>query len=158
MRKRRSNFLTSYIADQYPIETFKDLIFITLDIVENFLLTLESGFDCNSTSISSYSEKYGSFNGNTKSKVETILIKNMDSEEKMIEFLSSYFNAYQSLNNEEKNIFSATFIDKLTDLEIIEKYKTHSVQIRTIRKSAIVRFCLHSGLDKFVDLIKKSSL
>ena len=153
MKKRRTMYLTDFIANQYPIEKFKEIIFVTLDIVENFLLTLESGFDYNSVSIASYGEKYGSSQRNTHSKVESICIKNMQTQEKMTEFLESYFDAYRSLNQDEKNIFDATFIDKLTDLEIIEKYNTHSKQIRTVRKSAIVRFCLRAGLDKFVDKI-----
>lgn len=54
MRKRRTDFLNDYVANQYPIEKFKELIFITLDIVENFLLTLECGYNYNSSSIASY--------------------------------------------------------------------------------------------------------
>ena len=78
MRKRRTEFLTDYVANQYPIEKFKELIFITLDIVENFLLTLENGFNYNSTSIASYGEKYGSSQRNTSSKIESIIIKNLN--------------------------------------------------------------------------------
>lgn len=152
MKKRRTIFLSDCVANQYPIEKFKDLIFATLDIVENFLIVLENGFDYNSSSIASYSEKYGSSQKSNNSKIETMLINNMRTEDKMTQFLESYFKAYQSLNEEEKNIFDATFIDRLTDLEIIDKYKTYSKQIRTARKSAIVRFCLKAGLDKFVDL------
>lgn len=153
MKKRRTIFLSDYIANQYPIEKFKEIIFITLDIVENFLLTLEEGFDYNSTSIASYEKKYGSTAKNNNSKIESIYIKNLNSEEKMIRFLQSYFVAYKSLSQEEKDIFDATFIDRLTDLEIIEDYKTHSKHIRMVRKSAIVRFCLRAGLDKYVDKI-----
>lgn len=154
MRKRRTDFLTDYVANQYPIEDFKELIFITLDIVENFLLTLENGFNYNSTSISAYGEKYGSSQRNTNSKIESIIIKNMNDEQKMSQFLNSYFTAYSTLNKEEKNIFDATFVDKLTDQDIIYKYRTYSKYITKVRKSAIVKFCLRSGLDKFVNLIK----
>ena len=154
MRKRRTDFLTDYVANQYPIEDFKELIFITLDIVENFLLTLENGFNYNSTSISAYGEKYGSSQRNTNSKIESIIIKNMKDEQKMSQFLNSYFTAYSTLNKEEKNIFDATFVDKLTDQDIIYKYRTYSKYITKVRKSAIVKFCLRSGLDKFVNLIK----
>lgn len=154
MRKRRTEFLTDYVANQYPIEKFKELIFITLDIVENFLLTLENGFNYNSTSIASYGEKYGSSQRNTSSKIEGIIIKNMRDEEKMSSFLNSYFTAYSTLNKDEKNIFDATFIDRLTDQEIISKYRTYSKHITIVKKSAIIKFCLRSGLDKFVDAIK----
>ena len=85
-----------------------------------------------------------------------VLIKNIDSTIKMQEFLNSYYNAYEALNEEEKLIFNASFIDRLTDLEIMDKYKTHSRYISMVRKSAIIRFCLKSGLDKFVDVIKSN--
>lgn len=154
MRKRRTEFLNEYVANQYPIEKFKELIFITLDIVENFLLTLENGYNYNSTSIASYEEKYGSSQRNTNSKIESIIIKNMRDEEKMSQFLNCYFIAYNTLNKEEKDIFDATFIDRLTDQEIIYKYKTYSKHITQVKKSAVIKFCLRSGLDKFVDVIK----
>lgn len=154
MRKRRTEFLNEYVANQYPIEKFKELIFITLDIVENFLLTLENGYNYNSTSIASYEEKYGSSQRNTNSKIESIIIKNMRDEEKMSQFLNCYFTAYNTLNKEEKDIFDATFVDRLTDQEIIDKYKTYSKHITQVKKSAVIKFCLRSGLDKFVDVIK----
>ena len=69
-------------------------------------------------------------------------------------FLNCYFSAYSTLNKDEKDIFDATFVDRLTDQEIIGKYKTYSKHITQVRKSAIIKFCLKSGLDKFVDLIK----
>ena len=153
MRKRRTEFLSDYVASQYPVEKYKELIIITLDIVDNFLLALEEGFDYNSTSIARYSEKYGSSQINISSKIESIYIQSLNKEEDMLRFLHSYFTAYKSLNQEEKDIFDATFIDRLTDLEIMDDYKMHSKLIRTVRKSAIIRFCLRAGLDKFVDLI-----
>lgn len=154
MKKRRSIFLSDYIVEQYPIEDYKEIIFITLDIVENFLLVLERGFSYDSTSIASYGEKYGSSQRNNISKIESIYIKNLQTQEAMENFLETYFDAYNSLNQEEKDIFDSTFIDGLSDLEIIAKYNTHSKHIRMVRKSAIIRFTLRAGLDKFVHLIK----
>ena len=58
------------------------------------------------------------------------------------------------INKDEKDIFDATFIDRLTDQEIIDKYKTYSKHITQVKKSAVIKFCLRSGLDKFVDVIK----
>lgn len=150
--KKRTLFLTDYIANQYPIDKFKDIILITLDIVENFLLTLERGFDYNSITINTFEEKYSS-TYSSSSKIESIYIKNLKNHDSMINFLECFYNAYKSLNTDEKVIFDATFIDKLTDLEIIEKYNTYSNYINIVRKSAIVRFCLKAGLDRFVDVI-----
>lgn len=153
MRKRRSLFLTEYVANQYPIEKFKELIFILLDMVDNSLLTLETGYNYDSSSISTYGEKYGSSHININSRVETLYIKNLDDEKKLEQLLNIYFLSYETLNQDEKNIFDATFFDRLTDVEIIEKYKTYPKFVTKVRKSAVVKFCLRSGLDKFVDAI-----
>ncbi len=151
--KKRSFFLSDYIVNQYPIDKYKEIIFITLDIVQNFLLILENGFNYNSVSINSFETKYVSKNNRNNSKIESIYIKNMKTRETMTNFIECYFNAYKTLSQEEKDIFDATFIDGLTDLEIIEKYNTYANYISIVRKSAIVRFCLKAGLDKFSDLI-----
>lgn len=152
MRKTRTNFLSEFITKQYPIEKYKELIIITLDIVENFLLILEDGFNYNSVSISKYETKYNSKN-TSNSKIESILINNYKSTEQMERFLNSYYSAYRTLNSEEKEIFDSTFFEKISDLEIIEKYKTNSKHISVVRKSSIIRFCLKMGLDKYEDLI-----
>lgn len=36
MRKRRTDYLSGFIVNQYPIEKFKEVIIITLDIAEIF--------------------------------------------------------------------------------------------------------------------------
>lgn len=153
MKMRRKPYLSDYVAVQYPIEDYKRLIFITLDIVENFLLELENGFNYDSNSIASYGEKYGSSQRNLNSKIESMVINNFDDKEKMTNFLNSYYSAYNTLTNEEKNIFDATFIDNLTDMEIIEKYKTYSKRLTSVRRSAIIKFCLKSGINRFVNVI-----
>ena len=105
MRKRRNIILTDYVANQYPVEKYKELIFITLDLVENFLLILENGFDYNSSTIASYGEKYGSSQKNTSSRIEKIIFKNMEDEKEIKRFLNSYYDAYNVLTDEEKKIF-----------------------------------------------------
>lgn len=154
MIRKRSDFITDYVANQYPVEKFRELIIITMDIVENFLLILENGANYDSTTIASYGEKYGSSKYNTNSKIESIIIKNMQDEEKMNKFLNSYYTAYAILNEEEKRVFDASFVDRLPDNEIAIEYKTYSKYITKVKKSAIIKFCLKSGLDKFVDVIK----
>ena len=150
---KRNPYLTDYVVDQYPIDKFTKLIFITLDIVENFLLVLESGFNYNSTSIASYSEKYGSHQKNTNSKIESMMIKNINEKKKMKKFLNVYYDAYNALSNDEKNMFDATFIYCMTDNEIFDKYSTYCRFVTKVRRSAIIKFSLRAGLDKFVDLV-----
>lgn len=64
---KKATILNEYITNQYPVDKFKKLISLSLDIVENFLLSLESGFNYNSIPVTSYSEKYGSFHRNIDS-------------------------------------------------------------------------------------------
>ncbi len=151
--RKKLGYLSDYVTSQYPIEKLKKLISISIDIVQTFLISLEEEFDYSPSSIALFEEKYGSSVRNNKSKVESIFIKKMKTEEQMRDFLTSYYRAYMFLSNEEKQIFNATFIDNLTDIEIIIKYDTYTNRIQAVRRSAIVKFCVRSGLDKFVDII-----
>lgn len=151
--KRKAGVLSEFVSNQYPIEKFKKLIQISVDIAQTFLISLGEEIDYTPKSMALFSEKYGSSIHNNKSKVESIVIKRMRSEEQMLHFLTSYFKAYRQLTKEEQQMFDATFIENLTDIEITVRYDTYSDKIRVIRKSAIVKFCVRSGLDKFVDTI-----
>ena len=151
--EKSSVFLKDKITKQYPLSKFTKLIELSIDMVENFLITLEEGFNYDSTTLASYEIKYTSNYANTSSKVETLFIKNISEKEDMEKFLYSYYSAYKILNDEEKQIFNATFIDHLSDTEIMIKYDSYFEKISYVRRSAIVRFCLKSGLNKFIDLV-----
>lgn len=152
MRKRRSDYLSDFVSNQYPIETLKTIIFASLDIVENFIIALGEEEYLNSSSISNYEERLGSFQKSTSSKVESICIRHMSTEPQMKEFIKKYGMALNSLNDDERDVFICTFVDRLDNLTILSKLKMHSVQLNTIRKSAIVRFSIKMGLDKFIHL------
>ena len=77
----------------------------------------------------------------------------MSTEDAMRKFLNSYYSALASLNNFEKIIFVASFVEGLTDLQIIEEYNTNSKEIRRARDSAVVKFPIKSGLYKFIDVV-----
>ena len=151
--KKNAIFLKEDVTTQYPLGKFSKLIELSIDIVENFLLTLEEGFNYDSTIVASYSVKYTSGQFNTSSKVESLFMRNINDEEVMKKFLYSYYSAYNYLNSEEKKIFDATFVDHLSDAQIMIKYNSYYDKITLVRRSAIVRFCLKSGLSKFVDLV-----
>lgn len=78
----------------------------------------------------------------------------MATEDAIRKFLNSYYSALTSLNNFEKTIFIVSFIEGLTDLQIIEEYNTNSKEIRRARDSAVVKFSIKSGLYKFIDVIR----
>ena len=152
-KERKAIFLSNEVAKQYPVDKYRKLVFICVDIVQNFLITLEDGFDYNSTSIASYGEKYGSSQRSTKSRVESILIKNMQSQEQMEDFLNSFFIAYNNLNDDEKAIFNLTYFDRFSEEDIMKELLVNSNYVVRARKSATIKFCLKSGLNKFIDVI-----
>lgn len=156
MRKRRSEYLSDFVSNQYPIETLKSIIFAVLDLVENFIIILNEERYLNSASISNYEERLGSFQRITSSKVESMCINTLHTELKMKDFIRKYGNALNSLNQEEKAIFIYTFIKKYDNLTILSKLRMHPVQLNTIRKSAIVRFSIKLGLERFVSLFNKN--
>jgi len=152
VRKRRSDFLSEFVSNQYPIETLKLIIIAALDLVDTFIITLGEESYLNSSTITNYEERLGSFQKNISSKVETMIISNMKTEENMKDFIKKYGIALNSLNSDERDVFICTFIKKKDNLSIQAKLKMHSVQLTMIRKSAIVRFSLKMGLDKFIPL------
>ena len=151
--KKNVIFLKEEVVMRHPLNKYTTLIELSVDIVEDFLLTLEEGFNYDSTTVASYGAKYTSNKYNTSSRVENLFIKNVNDEDAMKKFLYSYYSAYNYLNQEEKQIFDATFIDHISDSEIMIKYDSYYNKITLVRRSAIVRFCLKSGLNRFVDFI-----
>lgn len=154
MRKRRSDYLSDFVANQYPIETLKTIIFAVLDIVENFIIELGEENYITTSSTCRYDEIVGTSQRNTSSKIESICIRHMNTEPQMKDFIRKYGEALNSLNREEKQVFVYTFIKKENNITILTDLKMHSVQLNTIRKSAIVRFSIKMGLEKFIPLFK----
>ena len=153
MKMKKSKYMNQSLVKQYPLNDLKDVIYISTDIVEIFLIELEEGFNYDSTSICSYEKKYSTSISGKSSKIESLLIKNMSTEDAMRKFLNRYYSALASLNNFEKIIFVASFVEGLTDLQIIEEYNTNSKEIRRARDSAVVKFSIKSGLYKFIDVV-----
>ena len=152
MRARKSEYLDEFVVNQYPIEILKKIIFATLDIVDNFIITLGEESYLDSSSISNYEERLGSFNSNPSSKIESIYINQLSTDSKMKEFILKYGNALNSLNSGEREVFVAAFIKGEDNISIQDELKICPIQLNIIKKSAIVRFSLKLGLDKFINL------
>lgn len=152
MKKRRSDYLSEFVASQYPVEIFKKIIIAVLDIVENFIVELGEDKYLNTYTTNRYEERIGSFQRCTSSKVESMCIKNMSTESQKKSFISKYGMALNSLNREEKLVFVYTFIKRENNMTILSDLKMHPDQLTIIRKSAIVRFSIKMGLEKFISL------
>lgn len=150
MNLKRSPYISDEVSKQYPIDKLKGLIINVIDIVENFILELGDENKYNSSSTAKYEECMGSHQFSTSSKIESMLIRLYDQEPKKREFIDKYFKALESLNIMEKKIFIATFIRGSLVEEICEDNKLCTNTFNRIKKSAIIRFSLKLGLDKFV--------
>ena len=150
MKIKRSPYLSEEISKQYPIEKFKGLIINVIDIVENFILELGDENKYNSSSTAKYEECIGSHQFSTTSKIESMLIRMYDEEEKKRQFIDKYFKALESLEKTERKVIIYTFINCIEFEVICEKIECPPKTLSKIKKSAIVRFALKLGLDKFV--------
>ena len=50
MKMKKSKYMNQSLVKQYPLNDLKDVIYISTDIVEIFLIELEEGFNYDSTS------------------------------------------------------------------------------------------------------------
>lgn len=157
MSKKRTDFLSGFVVDQYPIDILKQIINSVVDIVDNFIIELGEDEYLSLSSTSRYDERVGSSQRNTTSKIETMCIKKMNSEEKMKEFIYKYGQALDFLNREERQVFIHLFIKKSDTLTIYDDMKIGSNQYNVIKKSAIVRFSIKMGLEKFVPLFSNET-
>ncbi len=150
MRVKRSPYLSEEVSKQYPIEKFKGLIINVIDIVENFIIELGDENKYNSSSTARYEECVGSHQFSTTSKIESMLIKIYDQEPKKRQFIDKYFKALESLDKTERRVIIYTFINCISYEEMCEKLELSTQTVNKIKKSAIVRFALKLGLDRFV--------
>lgn len=150
MRIKRSLYMSEKISRQYPIEKFKGLIINVIEIVENFIIELGDEDKYDSSSTARYDECVGSHQFSTSSKIESMLIRMYSEEDKKRQFIDKYFKALESLEKLERKVIIYTFIDCLEYDEICEKLGLCSQTVSKIKKSAIVRFSIKLGLDKFV--------
>lgn len=157
MSKKRTDFLSGFVVEQYPIDILKQIINSVVDIVDNFIIELGEDEYLSLSSTSRYDERVGSSQRNTTSKIETMCIKKMNSEEKMKEFIYKYGQALDFLNREERQVFIHLFIKKSDTLTIYDDMKIGSNQYNVIKKSAIVRFSIKMGLERFVPLFKNET-
>ena len=150
MRIKRSLYMSEKISRQYPIEKFKGLIINVIEIVENFIIELGDEDKYDSSSTARYDECIGSHQFSTSSKIESMLIRMYSEEDKKRQFIDKYFKALESLEKLERKVIIYTFIDCLEYDEVCEKLGLCSQTVSKIKKSAIVRFSIKLGLDKFV--------
>lgn len=151
MKKRRNEYLSEFVTNQYPLEIFKEMIFIILDMVEMFNEEL-SDITQNQRLTQSYETHSNSPCGSFNSQIETIVIGQYDTWQKKQEFINRYNNVLSSLLPLEYDVFQCIYINGFDNLVAMEELSLYSNQLNKIKKSATVRFCQRLGLEKFTSI------
>lgn len=150
----RRTYLPDFITEQFDLKAYQKLITKFLVIIEQFQLMLSD--DEFRIKFDSHDEiKVGRNKKPTNSKVESLLLIEYDNRNKKEELLLKYKVGFNSLTDCERKVFKGVFIDYLTMNQICEKYLLYPDKVNYIKKSAIIRFCLATGLDKYQEIFKK---
>lgn len=146
----QNQFLSDYIIKQFDVKKFKKMIVAFLSIVDNFQHIIDKD-EYYIKYTANYEVRVGGSKKPASSKVESFIIKKYDTEDKKEQLLLKYKNAFNCLNPIERKVFVATFLENKTNLDLCDELVTYDQKINSIRKSAIVRFCLKLGFERFVD-------
>ncbi len=143
-------YLADFITRQYDLKKFEKMIKAFLNLVDNFQLMVNTE-EYSLKLTASYEIRCGGNKKPTSSKIESFYHNKYDTIEKKEQLLLKYRDAFNSLNEVERKVFMATFVNPLSNQELCSKLLVYEKKLTIIRKSAIVRFCLRLGFDRFVD-------
>lgn len=151
MRTKSNDFLSNFIVKQFDLTKYRALILAFIEITitieamlndEYYRIRFDSGGDL----------KVGGIKKPISNQMESMMIRDYQTKEKMQQVLLKYKMAYNTLNDLEKDVFKLTFIDRLKDFDICDELCIYQKKLIQARNSATIRFCLYLGLDKFVNL------
>ena len=151
MRVKTNEFLSDFIVNQYDILKLRNVINVFINIVYEFEMMINDDyFKIKRTSNGEI--KVGGDKKPPSNRVESLTIMKYDSKSKMEDILLKYKMATNYLNEYEKLIFNKTFLEGKTNIEICQELYIYDTKLTKIRNSAIIRFCLYLGLDKFTNI------
>lgn len=151
MRTKSNEYLSDFIVKQFNLVKYRALtnafleITLTLEAMLNdeyYRIRFDSGGDL----------KLGGAKRPSSSQMESMLIRDYQTKETMQQVLLKYKMAFNNLNDNEKEVFRLSFIEHLKDFDICDELCIYQKKLIQIRNSAMIRFCLYLGLDKFIDL------
>lgn len=149
----KENLLSNFITNQYNIGKLEEVIRAFLNLTETAIIIL-SNEDYNIKITSSYEMKLSSRTKfSTTSRVESFLISKYDSDDKLKELLYKYSKAFNAMTKPERELFSKYFIRREKKSIVMRDMGIYQYQFDPIKKSAVVKFCLVLGLDKYTEVI-----
>lgn len=148
----KEKLLSDFITGQFNIRKLEEITKAFLELIDTVILML-SDETYNIKITPTYEMKITGYSSvrNVSSKVESFVIHKYDTEDKLKELVYKYSKAYNTMIKIERELFTKIFINKEKKTYIMEDLGLYQYQFDPIKKSAIVKFCLVLGLDKYVD-------
>lgn len=150
----RETILSDFITSQYNIRKLEEVTKTFLELIDTVILILaDDSYNIKITP--SYELKITGYSSvrNVTSKVESFVIHKYDSEEKLKDLVYKYSKSFNNMSKVERELFTKIFINKEKKTYVMEKMGLYQYQFDPIKKSAVVKFCLVLGLDKYVNAI-----
>lgn len=150
----RETILSDFITSQYNIRKLEEVTKTFLELIDTVILILaDDSYNIKITP--SYELKITGYSSvrNVTSKVESFVIHKYDSEEKLKDLVYKYSKSFNNMSKVERELFTKIFINKEKKTYVMEEMGLYQYQFDPIKKSAVVKFCLVLGLDKYVNAI-----
>ena len=149
----REKLLSDFITNQYNIQKLEVVVRTFLNLIDTALLILANeNYDIKLTQ--NYDMRVtGTQYVTPNSRVESFLISKYDTDDKLKELLSKYLKAFNNMSLMERELFARIYIKKEKKCVVMSEMHLYQYQYDPVKRSAIVKFCLVLGLDKYVDKI-----
>lgn len=150
----KEKLLSDFITSQYNIRKLEEVTKAFLELIDTVILILaDDSYNIKITP--SYELKITGYSNvrNVSSKVESFVIHKYDSEEKLKDLVFKYSKSFNSMTKLERELFTKVFINKEKKTYIMQDMGLYQYQFDPIKKSAVVKFCLVLGLDKYINAI-----
>lgn len=148
----KEKLLSKFITNQFNIQKLEEITRAFIELIDTVVLMLsDSTYNIKITP--TYEMKVTGYSSvrNVSSKVESFVIQKYDTEEKLKELVYKYSKAFNEMTQVERELFTKIYINNEKKTYIMEEMNLYQYQFDPIKKSAIVKFCLILGLDKYID-------
>lgn len=148
---KSEKILSNFIFKQFDIKKLEEILKAFLELVETATLMLdEKDYYIKITPTYEIEIAGKSSVRNVSSKIETFMIYEYDTKDKLRELISKYPNAVKMLSDKERELFIRCFVNKEKKVSIQDSMFLYPYQYDRLKKSTIIKFCIFLGLDKYV--------